>query len=74
MTTPPSTSEHENYKGHLIISRSRYLGPNAWTYVVDIQSPDGPWLPPISDHDHTFDTSEAAVAEGMRVGRSVVGR
>lgn len=71
---PPSTSDNENYNGYLIISRSRYLGPNAWTYTVDIQAPDGKWLPPVADHDNTWDSSEAAVAEGMRTARSIVGR
>ncbi|GAB3368344.1 hypothetical protein GCM10027431_13700 [Lysobacter rhizosphaerae] len=71
---PPSTSDQENYNGYLIVSNSRYLGPHAWTYTVEIQTPNGKWLPTIKDHDNTFDTSEAAVAEGMRAGRSVVGR
>ena len=71
---PPSTSDQETYKDHLIVSNARKLGPNAWAYTVEIQTPGGKWLPTIKDHDHTFDTAEGAVAEGMRTGRSVVGR
>lgn len=71
---PPSTSDQETYKNHLIVSNARKLGPSEWVYTVEIQTPNGKWLPTIKDHDHTFDTSEAAVAEGMRTGRSVVGR
>lgn len=72
--TAPSTSDNETYNGYLIVSRSRHLGPGAWAYTVEIKSPDGNWLPTITDHDNTWETSEAAVAEGMRTGRSVVGR
>lgn len=71
---PPSTSNSETYKGHLIVSNARRLGPSAWTYSVEVQTPDGSWLPTIRDHDNTWDTAEAAVAEGMRTGKSLVGR
>lgn len=67
-----SAADSCEYNGHLVHVRASLID-NAWTYTVDIKTPEGNWLPPISDHDHVYDTSDAALAEGMSVGKHVAG-
>ncbi len=70
--TPSSTADSCEHNGHLVHVRAKSIG-DAWTYTVDIKTPDGDWLPPITDHDHAYETSEIALAEGMSVGKRVAG-
>ena len=67
---PPSTADSCQHNGHLVQVRARSVG-DAWIYTTDIQMPDGTWLPPVTDHDHTYETAESALAEGMAVGKKI---
>lgn len=69
----PSTYDSVTQNHYGIHARASQPAPGSrWIVTVDIQRPDGTWLPTIRNHDETYETAAAALAAGIEHGQHFV--